>query len=65
VAVKRAAYGGAPLPGLVRAAQGAHLAVVGDRGRPPAVRALSGSVTDGLLGAAPCPVAVVRAPESR
>jgi nucleotide-binding universal stress UspA family protein len=58
VPVKRALYGGRPLPGLLRAAAGAALLVVGDRGRGPAVRALLGSVSHGAIDQAGCPVAV-------
>jgi nucleotide-binding universal stress UspA family protein len=58
VPFKRALYGGRPLPGLLRAATGATLLVVGDRGRGPAVRALLGSVSHGAVDQAGCPVAV-------
>ncbi|GAA4465351.1 universal stress protein [Phytohabitans houttuyneae] len=64
VPVKCAVYGGRPLPGLLRAAHGSRLLVVGDRGRGqlgPAGRALFGSVAHGVVDGANGPVAVVRA----
>jgi nucleotide-binding universal stress UspA family protein len=59
VAVKRAGYGGRAVPGLVAAAEGARLLVVGARGRrlPPPL--LLGSVSQGVAATAGCPVAVV------
>lgn len=65
VATKRAVYAGRPLPGLVRAAAGASLLVVGDHGHSAAVRAVLGTVSDGVLDAAQCPVAVVHDYERR
>lgn len=63
VAVKCAVYGGRPLPGLMRAARGARLLVLGDHGHGrlgPAGRVLLGSVAHGALDEATGPVAVVR-----
>ncbi|GAB3528529.1 universal stress protein [Phytohabitans suffuscus] len=63
VPVKYAVYAGRPLPGLLRAGQGARLLVVGDHGHGqlgPAGRALLGSVAHGVLDEASGPVAVVR-----
>lgn len=65
VAVKRAVLAGRPLSGLLRAAQGARLLAVGDRGRGPAARRLLGSVSHGAVDRAGCPVAVVRPGHSR
>ena len=65
VATKRAVYAGRPLPGLVRAAQGATLLVVGDHDRSVAVRAVLGTVSDGVLDRTECPVAVVHDYERR
>jgi nucleotide-binding universal stress UspA family protein len=58
VAVEQAVYAGRPLPGLMRAAAGAALLVVGDRGRGPIGRAVLGSVADGVLDHATGTVAV-------
>ncbi|MFY1671523.1 universal stress protein [Plantactinospora sp. WMMB334] len=63
VPVKFAVCAGRPLPGLLRAAHGARLLVVGDHGHGrlgPAGRALLGSVAHGALDRATGPVAVVR-----
>jgi nucleotide-binding universal stress UspA family protein len=60
VAVKRAVFTGRPLDGLLRAARGARLLVVGDHGRVVPQRLL-GSVCHGAVARAKCPVAVVRA----
>jgi nucleotide-binding universal stress UspA family protein len=65
VAVQRAMYAGRPLPGLLRAAAGARLLVVGDHGHGPGVRALLGTVSDGAIDRASCPVAVVNGWERR
>ncbi|MDQ7910193.1 universal stress protein [Phytohabitans sp. ZYX-F-186] len=68
VPVKCAVYAGRPLPGLLRAAQGARLLVLGDHGHGqlgPAGRALLGSVAHGAVDGATGPVAVVRRPDSR
>jgi nucleotide-binding universal stress UspA family protein len=65
VTVTRAVLAGRPLPGLLRAAQGARLLVVGDRGRGAAARRLLGSVSHGVLDRAGCPVALVRPDHSR
>ena len=61
VPVKRAVYGGDPVRGLLRAAGGARLLVVGDRRRDSLRRLLLGSVSQGVVGHAACPVAVVHA----
>ncbi len=61
VAVKRGLYGGRPLDGLLHAAGGARLLVVGDRGQNPATRAVLGSVAHGAVDRADCPLAVVHA----
>jgi nucleotide-binding universal stress UspA family protein len=65
VAVNPALYAGRPLPGLLRAASGAHLLVVGDHRHGAAVRAVLGTVSDGAIDAAGCPVAVVPGYERR
>jgi nucleotide-binding universal stress UspA family protein len=49
------------VPGLVAAAHGQHLLVVGARGRHALTGTLLGSVSQGVLHHATCPVAVVRA----
>lgn len=59
VLVKRAVYGGDPVRGLLRAARGARLLVVGDRRRDSLRRLVLGSVSQGVAGHASCPVAVV------
>jgi nucleotide-binding universal stress UspA family protein len=59
VPVKRAGYGGDPVRGLLRAAGGARLLVVGDRRRDSLHRLMLGSVSQGIAGHAPCPVAIV------
>jgi|SRR5215207_3034037 len=62
VHVKRAVYAGRIEPGLLRAANGARLLVVGDRGRGLATTAVLGSVAEHMVGSVTCPVAVVKAP---
>jgi nucleotide-binding universal stress UspA family protein len=61
VAVRYGIFGGRPLVGLLRAAVGAHILVVGNRGRGLAIRALLGSVSLGAVDSAHCPVVVTRA----
>ncbi|HZN19226.1 MAG TPA: universal stress protein [Micromonosporaceae bacterium] len=65
VAVRRAIFAGTALQGLLRAASGARLVVVGNRGRSAAVRMVLGSVSHGAVDHAPCPVAVVPATAGR
>jgi len=65
VPTKRALYAGRPLPGVLRAASGASLLVVGDHGYGAAVRAILGTISDGVLDRADCPVAIVHALERR
>jgi nucleotide-binding universal stress UspA family protein len=59
VQVRRVTGGGRPGPGLLRAAYGARLLAVGDRGLPTAARFLLGSVSQYALAHAAGPVAVV------
>jgi nucleotide-binding universal stress UspA family protein len=59
VPVKRAVFSNRVATGLIRAASGAALLVLGDRGRGRAVRTILGSMTDELVGAAICPTAVI------
>jgi nucleotide-binding universal stress UspA family protein len=61
VPVKRASYAGPPVPGLLRAGNGAALLVVGERPRLSLGRSGLGGVTAGLLDLAECPLAVARA----
>ncbi|HEV7899599.1 MAG TPA: universal stress protein [Planosporangium sp.] len=61
VAVRRAVHRGDAVPALLRAAAGARLLVVGDRGRGAAARVLLGSVSQGVVARAVGPVAVVHA----
>jgi nucleotide-binding universal stress UspA family protein len=49
-----------PVEGLMTAAQGAHLLILGARGRGGFRGLLLGSVSDQLVHHAPCPVTVVR-----
>lgn len=59
VRVKHALLRGGAVPALDRAAAGARLLVVGDRGRDPATRLLLGSVSQGVVCHARFTVAVV------
>jgi nucleotide-binding universal stress UspA family protein len=59
VPVQRRVLYGQPAEMLARAALGAHLLVVGSRGRSPLTGVLLGSVAQQLLRDAPCPVTVV------
>ncbi len=61
VHVKRAVYAGRIEPGLLRAASGARLLVVGDRGRGLATAAVLGSVAEHMVGSVTCPIAIVKA----
>jgi nucleotide-binding universal stress UspA family protein len=65
VMVKRALFAGPPLAGLLRAADGAALLCVGDRGRGPTTRALLGSVSHAAVDRAGCPVAIMHGHERR
>jgi nucleotide-binding universal stress UspA family protein len=60
VPTKRAVYSGQVVPGLLRAAAGARLLVVGDRGRGLAATTVLGSVAQHMVGGVTCPLAVVR-----
>jgi nucleotide-binding universal stress UspA family protein len=52
-----------PVAGLVAASNGRQLLVVGSRGRDAMASTILGSVSQGVLHHATCPVAVVRAPQ--
>jgi nucleotide-binding universal stress UspA family protein len=60
VPVKRGVFAGRPAEGLLRAATGASLLVVGDRGHGWPVRTVLGSVADRAIDRADGPVAVVK-----
>ncbi|MGI8879697.1 MAG: universal stress protein [Jatrophihabitans sp.] len=51
-----------PVTGLVAASTAQHLLVVGTRGRSPLVGTILGSVSQGVLHHATCPVAVIPSP---
>jgi nucleotide-binding universal stress UspA family protein len=59
VRIKRGVFAGRPAEGLLRAAAGAFVLVVGDRGHGWPVRTVLGSVADRAIDAADGPVAVV------
>ncbi|MFC0032135.1 universal stress protein [Micromonospora chaiyaphumensis] len=63
VPVTRAVTHARPVAALVEASREAQLLVVGRRGRGELTGLLLGSVSQGVLHRADCPVAVVRAPE--
>ncbi|MGH3727281.1 MAG: universal stress protein [Micromonosporaceae bacterium] len=65
VPVKRAGYGGDPVRGLLRAAGGARLLVLGDRPHEGLRRLMLGAVSQGVVGHADCPVAVVHPASGR
>ena len=56
--VKKSVYGGDPVTGLLRAAQGASMLGVGDRSRQLPTRLLLGSASRGVLFEAGCPLAI-------
>lgn len=58
VTVTRAVFADRPLPGLLRAAAGARLLVVGHRGHGPLARTVLGSVAHGVIDRAAGPAAV-------
>lgn len=60
VEIKREIIQAPPIAALTSAGQGATLLVVGSRGRGSFARLLIGSVSQGVLGAPPCPVVVTR-----
>lgn len=64
VRARAAVHAGSPPRRIVGEAhvQGAALIILGDSGRPRPLRRLRGSVTDAVLGSAPCPVLVVPPP---
>lgn len=57
--IERILVGGDPTQTLLEAAKGADLLVVGSRGLGAGGDAALGSVSDAVIGAAPCPVVVV------
>jgi nucleotide-binding universal stress UspA family protein len=59
---KRAVFGGPPVDGLLRAAEGARLLVVGAHSGRPGRRLLLGSTSLDAICRANCPVAVVQPP---
>ncbi len=60
VLVKRAVFGGNPVPALLRAAGRARLLVIGNRSRDAGRQLVLGSVTRGVVSNAGCPIAVTR-----
>lgn len=65
VEVERLLVEDAPGEGLVAAAEGADLLVVGSRGRGSLAAAVLGSVSHHAVQHAPCPVVIVRADHDR
>jgi nucleotide-binding universal stress UspA family protein len=56
---------GDPAASLIEAAKGAHLMVVGTRGRSPWSGLLLGSVSQRCAAGAPCPVVLVKLPSEK
>ena len=60
VCVKRGVFAGRPVDGLLRAASGAALLVVGEPVHRTPAQKLLGTVADGAINAADAPVAIVK-----
>jgi nucleotide-binding universal stress UspA family protein len=60
VHVKRGVFAGHPIDGLLRAADGAALLVLGERVHRTPAQKLLGTVADGAIDAADAPIAVVK-----
>jgi nucleotide-binding universal stress UspA family protein len=65
VQITPAGFTGRAVPGLLRAAAGAELLVIGARGAGSGNRGLLGSVAQQMIGNATCPVAVIPGPAQR